>query len=484
MTGADLWSLAPELLLCGGGSLLLLLDAFAPGLRRSFTLIALAFTVLAGWAAWNWVPAGASFGGLLEATSATQALSLVVLLATFLGLLASQGYLLREGILSGEYHALFLWCATGLLLMLRATELLTIFLALELLSLCLYPLAAYHRRLHLAGEGAIKYFLMGAFVSAFVLYGIALLYGATGSTRLDRIAESFQAGGVPVLASLGLLMLIAGFGFKMSLVPFHAWSPDTYQGAPSPFVAFLSVAPKAASALVLFRILELVSGAGAVAAKWSQVIAILAILSMAVGNLLALVQRDIKRMLAYSGIAHMGYLLLALVVLDRESLGPVLVYLLAYVLMNAGAFAVITLLYARPGEQHLVSDLAGHGYRHPLLAACLAVCMLSLGGIPPTAGFFGKYVVFLDAVGDGLIGLTVFGVLMSLVGVFYYLRVVYVLYMKAAVTRPDTAAAPAITDSLAIDGWGRTAAVLAALGTLLLGIWPSQLLDWLLAPLR
>jgi NADH-quinone oxidoreductase subunit N len=480
MTAFDLWSLAPELLLCGGGSLLLLLDAFAPGLRRTFTGLALLVTLLAGWAAWAWVPQGASFGGLLEASPATQGLSLVVLLATFLGLLASQGYLRREGILSGEYHALFLWCACGLLLMLRATELLTVFLALELLSLCLYPLAAYHRRLTLATEGAIKYFLMGAFVSAFVLYGIALLYGATGSTHFDQIADSFQASGVPVLASLGLLMLIAGFGFKMSVVPFHAWSPDTYQGAPSPFVAFLSVAPKAASALVLFRVLEMVSGAGAAGVKWSQVVALLAVLSMAVGNLLALVQRDIKRMLAYSGIAHMGYLLLALVVLDDASLGPVLVYLLAYVLMNAGAFAVVTVLYRRAGEQHLINDLAGGGYRHPVLAGCLAICMLSLGGIPPTAGFFGKYVVFLDAVGDGLVGLAIFGVLASLVGVFYYLRVVYMLYMKAPVREG------AETDLPAVDGWGQAAAVLAALGTLVLGIWPSRLLDWLLAasPLR
>jgi NADH-quinone oxidoreductase subunit N len=485
MTGADLWSLSPELLLCGGGSLVLLLDAFAPSLRRSFTGLSLLITLLAGWAAWAWVPLGSGFGGLLEASLATRALSEVILLATFFGLLASQGYLRREGILSGEYHALLLWCACGLLLMLRATELLTVFLALELLSLCLYPLAAYHRRLTLATEGAIKYFLMGAFVSAFVLYGIALLYGATGSTHFDQIAESFQTNGVPVLASLGLLMLVAGFGFKMSLVPFHAWSPDTYQGAPSPFVAFLSVAPKAAAALVLFRLLELVSGAGAVGVKWSQVVALLAVLSMAVGNLLALVQRDIKRMLAYSGIAHMGYLLLALVVLDGKSLGPVLVYLLAYVLMNAGAFTVITLLYPRPGEQHLVSDLAGWGYRSPVLAGCLAVCMLSLGGIPPTAGFFGKYVVFLDAVGDGLVGLAIFGVLASLVGVFYYLRVVYMLYMKAPARQAEERALGA-ADVLLSDGWGRTAAILAAAGTLALGLWPSRLLDWLLAasPLR
>nr|MDP9121280.1 NADH-quinone oxidoreductase subunit N [Acidobacteriota bacterium] len=185
----------------------------------------------------------------------------------------------------------------------------------------------------------------------------------------------------------------------------------------------------------------------------------------------ALAQRDIKRMLAYSGIAHMGYLLLALVTLDRQSLLPVIVYLLAYALMNAGAFTVVTLLYSRPGEQHLISDLSGWGYRYPLLAACLAVCMLSLGGIPPTVGFIGKYFVFLKAVGDGHVGLAVLGVLASLVGVFYYLRVIYVLYMKAESRQPE---------GLLIDGWGRTAAVVAAVATVALGLWPTGLLQWLL----
>jgi NADH-quinone oxidoreductase subunit N len=192
---------------------------------------------------------------------------------------------------------------------------------------------------------------------------------------------------------------------------------------------------------------------------------------MVAGNLLALVQRDLKRMLAYSGVAHMGYLLLALVTLDRASLMPVLVYLLAYVLMNAGSFAVVSMLYSRPGEQHLISDLAGWGYRYPLLGGCLAVCMLSLGGIPPTIGFLGKYVVFLKAVGDGHVGLAITGVLASLVGVFYYLRVIYFLYMKPETRQPE---------GLLIDVWGRTAAVLAALGTLALGIWPTGLLQWLI----
>lgn len=478
MTRADLIALLPEMILTGGGVLLLMLDIM-PSLRRTFTALGLIVTGVAAWGAWVAYTAAPTdpfltWNGLLETSKVSLALSWIILVATALCLLASDGYLRREGILSGEYHALLLWCATGLLLMLRGTELLMVFVALELLSLCLYSLAAYHRRISLATEAAIKYFLMGAFVSAFILYGIALVYGATGSTRFDEIGAALgNVSEVPVLGTFGILLLVAGFGFKMSLVPFHAWSPDTYQGAPSPFVAFLSVAPKVASAFVLFRLLESVAlgGSAQMVAKWSGVVAALAVLSMLLGNLLALVQRDIKRMLAYSGIAHMGYLLLAWVVVDRDSVAPVIVYLLAYVLMNAGAFAVVSMLYSRPGEQHLISDLSGWGYRYPLLAACLAICMLSLGGIPPTMGFLGKYVVFLDAVGDGLVGLAVLGVLASLVGVFYYLRIVYVLYMKPESRQPE---------GLLIDGWGRAAAVLAALGTLVLGIWPTGLLQWLL----
>jgi NADH-quinone oxidoreductase subunit N len=204
---------------------------------------------------------------------------------------------------------------------------------------------------------------------------------------------------------------------------------------------------------------------------WSDLVALLAVLSMVVGNLFALVQTDIKRMLAYSGIAHMGYLLIALVHLDEASIPPVLVYLVAYTLMNAGAFAVVSVLYGRPGEQHLISDLGGWGYRYPLLGVCLAVCMLSLGGLPPTAGFIGKYLVFQHAVAHGAVWLAVVGVLASFVGVFYYLRVVYVLYMKPEVRQGE---------GLLIDAWGRGAAVAAAVGTLILGIWPGGLIDWML----
>jgi len=470
----SLSSIAPELALIVAGIATLLLDAFVPAAKRTFTALSLAAVAVAGWAAWAWVPEGPSFAGLLEADGVTLGFSLVVLVSTALGLLASQGFLTRNGILGGEYHALLLWSAAGMLLMLRSAELLTVFVSLETLSLALYALAAYNRKVVVGTEAAVKYFLMGAFASAFVLYGIALIYGETGSTRLDAIGEALAAGtGTPLLAGLGMVMLIAGFAFKMSLAPFHAWSPDTYQGAPSPFVAFLSVAPKVASALVLMRLLE--AALPATAFDWPRLVALLAVLSMAVGNLFALVQKDIKRMLAYSGIAHMGYLLIAMVTLDAGSYGPVLVYLLAYALMNAGAFTVVALLYSRPGEQHLISELSGWGYRFPLLGVCLTVCMLSLGGIPPTVGFLGKYLVFLHAVESGDLWLAVVGVATSLIGVFYYLRVVYTLYMRPEERRPE---------GVSIDNWGRTAAVLAAGFTLLLGILPAPLIDFMWEAVR
>ena len=468
ITPRDLASIWPELVLSGTGVVVLLFDAFLPALRRLLTPLALAGCAVAAWAAWLRVPAGESFGGLLLWDGITQFATVIALISTALCVLASDGYLRRERILGGEYHALLLWSAAGVLWMLRANELLTIFIALELLSVCLYALAGYHRRIAVSSEAAIKYFLMGAFVSAFILFGIALIYGQTASTRLPEIAVALAAS-QSLLVLLGLLMLVAGFGFKMSLVPFHAWSPDAYQGAPSPFVAFLSVAPKAASAVVLVRLLAAAADSGAWM-KGPQLIALLAVVSMIAGNLLALVQRDIKRMLAYSGVAHMGYLLIPLVSVGRESMPPLLVYLLAYALMNGGAFALVAMLYAKAGEQHLISDLSGWGYRYPLLGACLTVSMLSLGGIPPTAGFVGKYLLFAHAIRHGQVWLAVVGVVASLLGIVYYLRVVYVLYMKDEVRAPQ---------GLLIDGWGRLAAVLAAAATLVLGIVPGRLLAWL-----
>ncbi len=469
----DISSLAPEILLAVTGAFLLLLEAFAPGLRRIFVPVAvLACGVAAVWTVG--LPGAASFHGLIESTPITAAFSQTILLATVLSLLAAPAYLKREGLMGGEYPALILWTATGLLLLVRATELLTIFLALELFSIALYGLAGFHRRLAVSAEAGIKYFLMGAFVSAFVLYGIALLYGETGSTRIDGIVEALTAGrGSDGLVSLGFLLIFSGFAFKLSVAPFHAWAPDVYQGAPTPFVAFLSVAPKAASAVVLVRIV-IAAAESPFGEKWPDLVAILAVISMLAGSLFALVQRDLKRMLAYSGVAHMGYLLIPLAAPGEASWRPMLVYLVAYVLMNSGAFIVASMLFPKASAPQPITSLSGWGYRFPLLGVCLTICMISLGGIPPTAGFLGKYLVFLHAIENGRLALALVGIASSLIGVVVYLRVVYMLYMKSEVAAPI---------GVERDLGGGLAAIMAAAGSLLFGLWPSGLLDWVVAAL-
>lgn len=465
---ADLAALAPELTLALGGTLLLLLEAFLPAARRAFCGLGVVATGVAA-VALSGLASGWAFHGLVEATPMTIAFSQAILLATALALLASDGWLVREGLSAGEYPALMLWAACGLLLLVRGVELLTIFLALELLSVALYGLAGFHRRSSASAEAAIKYFLMGAFVSAFVLLGIAFVYGETGSTRLDAIAVAASSGaGSPGLLLLGFLLIACGFAFKLGLVPFHAWTPDVYQGAPTPFVAFLSVAPKVGSAVVLLRLL-LAGIDGPMGDRWTDFAALLAVASMLIGNLFALVQRDLKRMLAYSGVAHMGYLLIPMASPTADSWRPVFVYLVAYVLMNAGAFTVASMLFPRGDHQHAISDLAGRGYRNPLLAACLSVSMISLAGIPPTAGFLGKYFVFLHAIENGRLDLALVGIAASLVGVAYYLRVVYMLYMKPEIAEPE---------ALSHTTGGTLAAVLAAGGSLALGLLPSPFLAW------
>jgi NADH-quinone oxidoreductase subunit N len=465
---ADWAALSPEILLTAVGSLVLLLEAFAPALRRWFNAIAIAGVVAAGYCVLDGEP-GTYFHGLIETSSLTSAFALAILLATTIALGASQGYLERENLLSGEYPAMILWSASGMLLLVRGVELLTIFVSLELLSVALYGLAAYHRREAVSTEAAIKYFLMGAFVSSFLLYGTALVYGETGTTFLPRIADVLATGsGSPGLVLLGFLLLLCGFGFKLGLVPFHAWAPDVYQGAPSPFVAFLSVAPKVAAAVVLTRLVTLVA-LSPTAGDWAGFVSVLAIASMVLGNLFALAQRDIKRMLAYSGIAHMGYLLIPLASPGPDAWRPILVYLFAYVLMNGGAFALVSMLYEKPGEQHSIASLSGWAGRFPLAAACLAVCMLSLGGIPPTAGFIGKYLIFVHAVQHGDLVLALVGVLTSLVGVVFYLRVIYMLYMREEIAPPARAE---------LDFAGSAVALLAAAGLLLVGLFPGPLLEW------
>ena len=468
-TAHDLASAVPEAVLAGMGCLLLLLEAFAPSTRRAFA--ALSILAVGGYL-WTFdqAPWAASFGGSFDGSLLVRAFALFLGVAAILSLLVSRPYLERaqtaglapEG---GEFYALFLWGLTGLSLMVRGLDLLVIFLGLETFSLCFYVLAAFFKNTAASAEAGLKYFLTGAFAASFTLLGIAFYFGRTGSLKLA--AHAVPNAGSDALLLCGLVFLIAGFGFKIALAPFHSWAPDVYAGMPTPAVAFLSVAPKGAALLVLFRVLASVSPAG-MPPRLSAGIAGAAVLSMTLGNLVALSQRDIKRLLAYSGIAHMGYAAIGLAVFGREALAAVILYLFTYAAANIGAFACVAAMYRDESKPHSLGLLAGAGLRSPLPALVLALCMISLGGIPATAGFIGKFFVFKAAIEKNLLWLAVAGVVNSLISLGYYLRVVYVLYMREPLD--EDAPPPMAPESL-------LAILLCGAAVLALGIFPGRLLE-------
>jgi len=370
---------------------------------------------------------GATLQGMLIADPLARYLNLVVLLAGFLGLLLSWSYLPHFSNQRGEYYTIYLLAVAGMMFLGKSIELITLFVSLEILSIALYVLTGFHRGQLAAGEAALKYFLLGAFSSGFLLYGAALFYAATGATRLADIAAQ-APGGFYMLA--GLALLLVGFGFKIAAVPFHMWAPDAYQGAPTPVTAFMSVGSKAAALVALFRVLQAADSVPA--SLWATALAGLALLTMTLGNLAALRQSSLKRMLAYSSIAHAGYLLVGVVAGTAKGFDAVLFYLFVYAFMNIGAFAIVSLL-ERPGF-YAVQDASIHAAdglfaRRPLLAVVMAVFMLSLAGIPPLAGFFGKLYLFAAAVESGWVWLAIAAVLNSVIGAYYYLRVTVGMFM-------------------------------------------------------
>jgi NADH-quinone oxidoreductase subunit N len=461
-THADLLAIAPEAALAVTGCLILLIEAFAPALRRWFATLALAGVAASLYFLLH-APLGTTFGGRFETSSLTVLMGLFLGAAAVLAILLAKPYLERTGEERGEFYALLLWGHLGVSLMVRGLDLLIVFIGLETLSLAFYVLAGFFRRVAASSEAALKYFLTGAFGSAFTLYGIALLFGATGTTKISGLALPGLADNPAV--TFGLLFLLVGFGFKMSLAPFHAWAPDVYQGMPTPAVAYLSVAPKGASVLVLYRVFA-VAFEGGMPDRFRVGLAALAILSMTLGNVVALAQRDIKRLLAYSGIAQMGYVTIALAVFGTDALAAVIVYFFAYLASNAGAFAAVSALYRDETKPHPVALLSGAGRRAPFASAVLALCLLSLAGIPATAGFIGKFFLFKAALEKGLYAVALIGVANSLVSIGYYLKVVYILYMREPV---ETEAPPALAPA------DRLALALCAAGILALGIFPSSL---------
>ena len=374
----------------------------------------------------------------------------------------------RERLPGGEYYALMLFATAGMILMATATDLLVIFLALEVMSLAVYVLTGIRRDSPRSTEAAFKYFLLGAFASAFFLYGIAFTYGLTGTTRLDRIGVLMAQVGTPTpMQYLALGFLIVGFAFKVAAVPFHMWTPDAYEGAPPAVTAFMSTGVKAAAFAAFVRVF--LSAFEPLRGSWSEVIWILAAATMIVGTVAGVTQSSVKRMLAYSSIGHGGYLLVALVSGNDYGKGAVLFYLLTYAITNIGAFGVIALLdnADRPNDQ--VKDYAGLWNDHPVLAGLMTVFLLSLGGFPPMAGFIAKWYVFSAAVKAGYTGLAIVGVLTSVVSVFFYLRIVVMMYMTPADTPAQFPAVPKIAGA---------ALIVSAILIFYLGILPTRVLEW------
>jgi len=460
--------LAPALIVMGAGCLVLLLDLLPPRASKvhlaTVALLGVVAALLTSLAAWG--GRGRGFRDMVILDNYALFFHVVICYGAALIVLLSIDYLRRSGVESGEYYALVLFSTSGMLLLTSASDLIVVFLAIELMSLSLYVLSGLFKRRRQAGEASMKYFLLGAFASAFLLYGIALLYGATGTTNIDRIAAAAAAAPHDTLLIAGLGLLLVGFGFKISSAPFHMWAPDVYEGAPTSVTALIATGSKAAVFAVLVRLL--LSGVRAVQADWTAVLWVLAALTMTLGNVVAIAQSNLKRMLAYSSIAHVGYMLVGLAAGGAAGAGAVLFYLLAYTFTTAGTFGVITLC-VRAGEEAVdVRDYAGLGRRHPVLAFALALLLLSLVGIPPLAGFVGKFYLFGAAVRAGFVWLAVLGVLNSAVAAYYYLRVIVTMYMQ----EPDGQSA-----SVAPSFAGGLALTIAVIGVVLLGLMPAPFVD-------
>ena len=483
-------AILPELLLSVGGMVLILFSAFAPRMKGATAPLALILFIATGWAE-RLVPNGLFFGGTYSISGLTRIFDVTFLLAAMLSTLFAREYLLREEMESGEFYALLMWGTVGMMMMAKGLDLLIVVLGLEMLSICIFVLVGYNRRAAISNEASIKYFLMGAFATGFILYGTALFYGATGSTNVTVMARYFAtADPSNKMLTIAFVLLMAGFGFKLALAPFHPWAPDVYQGAPTPIAGWLSVAPKAATLIAIARLFYAMTPIYQ-QASWMKIVAAMSILSMIVGNAVAIAQRDLKRMLAYSGIAHVGYMMLALLTVRDDSLAAVAVYTITYAFMNIGAFGVVSLLAKSQNDPQTLDDVAGLGFRRPFYGLALTICMFSLSGLPPTAGFISKFFIFKTAVESGHTTVALIGILTSIVSVYYYLRVVYYLYMKEGSTavadghgahddHAAPAAAPAIgfaPVAISADIFATGALAISIIGILAIGLFPTPLFN-------
>jgi NADH-quinone oxidoreductase subunit N len=475
MTLHDLLPILPLITTLTWAVLLLVVDLFVPPGRKAITagLAALGFVAsLTLTLLWRGAPATAMNGMVVMDGFATL-LNALFAVCGLAGVLFAYAYLQRMGIERGEYYVLLLFTVSGMMLMASAADLITIFLALELLSIPLYVLAGIARPRLASEEAALKYFLLGAFATGMLVYGIALVYGAAGSTQLSVIAAQLSqmtaAGNVPLIAYAGGGLILVGLSFKVGAVPFHMWTPDVYEGAPTPVAGFMSVAAKAGGFAALLRLLAW--ALPAMSLTWVPIVATLSALTMIVGNLAALVQTNLKRLLAYSSIAHAGYILMAVAALGTGTatagaIAAALFYLLAYAVTNLGAWAVVVALEREYGTGLTPQDYAGLGRKHPLLALAMTVFMLSLTGIPPTAGLIAKVYVFRAALDGGLMWLAIIGVITSFISAYYYLRVLVAMYMREG------------SPEVHLDRLTAGVVAVAAVATLLLGLLPAPLMKF------
>lgn len=411
---------------------------------------------------------GTTFNGMFLADGYSMFFKLIFMLNVILTVLISVKYIVIEKVNFGEYYALILFSTLGMMIMASAGDLIVLYLGLELMALSTYILAGFIRYDIKSNEAAMKYFLLGAFASAFLLYGTSMIYGLTGTTDLKAISAYIVANGLssnPVLM-LSMIFFAVAFSFKIAAVPFHMWAPDAYEGAPTSITAFMSVGPKAAGFAVLGRVFLVAFGS--VKLEWSAILVPIAILTMGVGNIVALSQTNIKRMLAYSSIAHAGYILLGIIAGTSDGMASVLNYMLIYAFMNIGAFAVVIMLRSEGFKGDNISDYEGLAKTHPLAAALMLVFMFSLTGIPPTAGFMGKFYVFMSAINAGYTWVVIIAVMFSAISAYFYLRVVMYMYMKEPKETVQLSTSPAIGLALAIT----------VIAVLAIGILPSAIVNF------
>jgi len=466
-TGSEYIRILPEIVLSLFGMIVMVVDPLLDEDRSHKSLGAIALIGTLAALASTYLMAldpGTAFWNMVRVEQFSVFFHVLIIAISGVVILASYEYMAVQRIRAGEYYGLILFGTVGMCLMSSAIELVLIFIALEISSISTYILAGFRRREASSAESSLKYFLLGSFATAFFLYGVAMMFGATGSTSIDTIARSLASGNVPILAYVATALMFIGLGFKVASAPFHVWTPDVYEGAPAPIVGLMSTGPKAAAFAVLLRVLFEINAPGRLWLLW-----ISAALSMTLGNLGALVQDNIKRLLAYSSIAHAGYLLMAFAATPAFGVSPAMFYTVAYAATNVGAFAIVS-HFANAGEKYVtLEDYGGLGKRYPALAATLTFFLISLLGIPITGGFFAKFYVFSAALQSNLVWLTIIGVINSAVAAYYYLRVIVMMYMREPRGEVPCPPVPLAT-------WLAVAACLLA--TLYLGVLPGRVLNY------